>query len=300
MAASDLLVSLLLKEQDSDYKLTGAPNYVLRSQLTGEVNSDGFNHNGIKESWRCQVAGWAYEVVDCLSVDRDAVALTLNYMDRFVAYYNRVNTNAVMTSLEFRILSITAIYLAVKLHGIATEPFRLRWLVGSQNLFTCDDIKDMELQLAESLKWKLNPPLTVNFVRCFVTLLPEWHSKNCSPKACRRMRSCIYETAAYMAEVSILISDFSLVHTPSEGGYAAILTAMVVLEQIPAFADIFPPPDVLLQFKHNVYNATLLDPTSDKMKNALLLLVEACPVFQLGFFDKNLALRRSLDYQDTE
>eukprot|EP00957_Ditylum_brightwellii_P156464 11907594-Ditylum_brightwellii.AAC.1 len=41
---------------------------------------------GIGEDWRLKICNWAYDVVDHFKYDREAVALAMSYLDRFMDY----------------------------------------------------------------------------------------------------------------------------------------------------------------------------------------------------------------------
>ena len=283
MAASDQLASLLIQEQDPEYRLHGAQSYLLVASGSGEETYDGGDCGGINEVWRLKIAEWAFEVVDYFSLDREAVAIALNFVDRFMVTYNRDNIQTPFTRERFQLLTVTALYLAIKLHGAsfdATTTFAMPTLQVfvelSRNRFTGTEIEQMERSILTQLQWKLNPPLTVNFVARLMKLLPSWQAE-AGPDACRCIRASLYEMSRYMAEISICLSDFSLVLSPSVVAFAAILTSLSALEHHPSIANAYPPHDVLAEFINSIFAATELTPTAEDVNKACLLLVEVCP-----------------------
>lgn len=281
MASSDQLAILTIQEQDSDYRINGAPSYLRTSVDSACRKSIG--GDGINEVWRLKIAEWAYEVVDYFSLDREAVAIALNYVDRFMITYNYDNQTP-FNRQKFQLLTVTALYLAIKLHGASPDstttfamPTLQVFVELSRNRFTGADIEQMELEILKCLKWKLNPPLPINFVKYFTMLLPSWQTEDAGRNACRCMRSSIYEMARYMAEIAICFSFFSFSLSPSVVAFASILTSINALEEDPSVADVFPPHQVLAQFINNIFAATSLSPAMEDVKRARLFLVNVSP-----------------------
>ena len=284
MSAYDQLASLMIQEQDSGYRLHGAPSYLLVSVGSRERNCDRGGFCGINEVWRLKIAEWAFEVVDYFSLNREAVAVALNYVDRFMVTYNRDKIQTSFTREKYQLLTITSLYLAIKLHGSAPDdttifarPTIQVFVELSRKRFTGAEIEAMERSILQKLEWKLNPPLAINFVAHLMILLPSWQTEEAGPDAYRCMRASLYELARYMAEISICVSDFSLVLSPSVVAFAAILTSISALERDPSVAHVFPPDQVLTQFIDNVFAATALTPIMKDIKKARSLIVEVCP-----------------------
>lgn len=281
MASSDQLAILTIQEQDSDYKINGAPRYLRKSVDTEFVKSNG--GEGINEVWRLKIAEWAYEVVDYFSLDREAVAIALNYVDRFMVTYNCDNQTP-FSREKFQLLTVTALYLAIKLHGASPDsttafamPTLQVFVELSRNRFTGADIEEMEQTILLRLKWKLNPPLPINFVKYFMMLLPSWQTEDAGRDECRCMRSSIYEMARYLAEIAICFSFFSFSLSPSVVAFASILTSIAALEDDPSVAHAFPPHQVLARFINNIFAATSLSPAMEDVKKARLFLFNVAP-----------------------
>ena len=281
-----LLLPLLTQERAADYRICcGAHNYLLKPEEPDDGRSSSLECDRINDTWRLKMTDWAYDVVDQFSVDREAVAVALNYVDRFMVFHCENNEATLVTKRIFQLLTLTSLYLAIKLHGsisyhkngARTKPTLQVFVEMSENRFTTAVIEQMEFQLLTKLKWRLNPPLSVNFVYYLLDLLPNWVTTDGVHGSYRRMRSAIYEVSRYMTETSICVSDFTFLFMPSAIGFAAILAALDALEQDPALSNIFPPSEVLLDFFQNVFDATSLRPTVEDIKKARSMLVDICP-----------------------
>jgi hypothetical protein len=293
------LITLLTQERDVDYRLDGTHSYLNKPEL--DERSTSLEGDGINEAWRLKIAEWAYEVVDYFSFDREAVAIALNYVDRFMVFHCENNDpKKLVNKRGYQLLTVTSLFLAIKLHGMTSDhndacarPTLKVFVELSQNRFTEVDIERMELQLLDTLKWRLNPPLSVNFIMCLLDLLPNWETRDGVHHSCRRLRSAIYEMARYMTELSICVSDFSFLFTPSTIAYAAILAAMDALEQDANLYDIFPSYQVLVSFFRNISNATSLSPTMEDIRKARSMFIDFCPNV---FAEHNCSSPRSVNH----
>jgi len=101
---------------------------------------------------------------------RDVVPIALNFVDRYVAVHHGV----LQDRAWYQRLSMTALYTALKLHGSAQhamlDPSAICRL--SMDTFSVAEIEAQELELVQTLQWRLNPPTAVQFVRQFVMLIP--------------------------------------------------------------------------------------------------------------------------------
>jgi hypothetical protein len=81
---ADLLASLLVQQQLADYRLHGVHNHMLQPVTNGKsMLSDEYDYVN-DASWRAKIARWAYEVIDYFDFEREAVAIALNFVDRFM------------------------------------------------------------------------------------------------------------------------------------------------------------------------------------------------------------------------
>ena len=107
---------------------------------TPSCNSDSLdstNASGkINECWREKICEWAYQVIDHFDFNREVVAISLSYLDRFLCT-REVNKKV------FQLAAMTSLYMAIKLY----EPSTLRmssFIELSRGYFTVEHIISME------------------------------------------------------------------------------------------------------------------------------------------------------------
>ena len=88
--------------------------------------------------WRKRIASWMYDVVDHFRYDRNAVAIALHYIDRYVGHVlvendrlRRRRCGVISDDVgidqppikrrHFQLIAVTCLYLAIKVHGELTE-----------------------------------------------------------------------------------------------------------------------------------------------------------------------------------
>ena len=281
---ADLLASLLLQEQLADYRLHGVQNHLLQPVTNGKSRFPHENVSINDASWRIKIAGWAYEVIDYFDFEREAVAIALNFVDRFMAFNHRTNVNITMNKRDYQLLTVTALFLAIKIHGVPSDhrnagvKLTLRVFVElSQHRFTGSDIERMELTLLDKLKWKLNPPLPVNFIGCLLDLLPHWQTRygHCT---CQSVRLAIYKGARYLSEISVFVTEIAFLCSPLVVGFAAILISMDdLVETVDCpISESLPSYGVVEQFFRNIFNATSLSPGKEDVNRARSMLTDVC------------------------
>jgi Cyclin, N-terminal domain len=297
----DLLASLLMQEQLADYRLHGDQNHMLQPVTNGKPKLSHENDCINDGSWRIKIAGWAYEVIDYFDFEREAVAIALNFVDRFMAINHRKNINITMNKRDYQLLTVTALFLAIKIHGVSSDhrnagaKLTLRVFVElSQHRFTGSDIEGMELTLLDKLKWKLNPPLPVNFIGCLMDLFPQWQTRN-GHCTCQNVRSAIYKGARYLSEISVFVTEIAFLFSPLVLGYAAILISMDDLfETIDrSISEFLPYYGVVEQFLRNIFNATSLSPGTEDVSRARSMLTDVCS--RVSHQPANTTIRRGIE-----
>lgn len=115
----------------------------------------------IDEYCREQIAEWSFRVVDYFRIDREVVALSLSFLDRFLATCRCDRT-------RFKLAATTTLHLAVKL----LYPCKLADLGILSDLsrgeFDMKDVSKMESNILKALSWDLHPPTSVAFASIFL------------------------------------------------------------------------------------------------------------------------------------
>jgi hypothetical protein len=131
-------------------------------------------------SWRSQMCSWAYTVVDTFGFSRTIVALCFDLLDRYLA--KECLRQISMSRQDFQLLSMTSLYLAVKLHESGEKLSFAALIDMSRGYFAVEDFEDAELDILEALEWRLSPPTANCFMMEFQKLYPvemsnEWISR---------------------------------------------------------------------------------------------------------------------------
>ncbi|CAJ1892776.1 unnamed protein product [Cylindrotheca closterium] len=171
---------------------------------------------GIHPKWRVKMIQWAFKVVDHLDLDREIVAIAINYLDRFCLEDSRPNG---IDRRTLQLLTLTSLYIAIKLFefrairasdgdGAATTTLEtLLLLTGSP--FTKQEMESMEYEILDALQWQVHPPTEQIFIAHFMSAMPPCDSR-------------VQRLSLYLAELSLLDSFFASYRT-SETAYAALL-----------------------------------------------------------------------------
>lgn len=163
-------------------------------------------------SCREKMCEWSYRVCDHFHTNREIVAYTFSFLDRFV-------DNCKCDRTSFKLASMTCLYMAMKIFN--TKQISIASLSElSRGEFDVNHIADMERIILETLEWRMNPPTVQAFIERLHPLVP-LHDPESTP--------IIYQRAQFFAELSIY--DYELI---VEERYliavACILNAMESME----------------------------------------------------------------------
>jgi len=273
MTSSSEHLKILLKQETAFYPLCkdylSCENFILKSM---PMDSDR-----VSEAWRRKLCEWCFEVVDHFSFDREVVSFALDYLDRTVS----VKTNDSCQPLpkrEFQLIAVTSLYMAIKIHGETDEKDgpRRKLRIGafvelSRGIFGVDVIEQMEREILQLLKWRINPPTSLRFISSFLPLCPSWTSEEYhTPHA--TIIGGIYDVARYLTELSVCVSSFSFTCDTSVTAYAAILCALEALQ-----SSLPLPYRARVAFLNNMAEATGLYPFDSKVRQVYAKLKDLCP-----------------------
>ena len=139
----------------SVYQLINKPDLTLSTR-----NGYGLNAR-IDEYCREQIVEWSFRVVDYFRIDREVVAVSLSFLDRFLA-------SCICDRTSFKLAATTTLHLAVKL----LYPCKLGDLGILSDLsrgeFDMRDVSQMEAVILRSLTWNLHPPTSITFAALFL------------------------------------------------------------------------------------------------------------------------------------
>ena len=179
-----------------------------------QLHRDAQNRRTLQEDRRLMLK-WSYNVVDFFNLDRETAAIAMNYSDRFLQ--TDVGFKFLQDTQKYQLLCIVSLYLAVKIH----EPASLTpqtFVDISRGQYGADDMIAMETLLLATLKWRVNPPTSLSFVRNYLDLIPPALMD-------RGMRTTAYLLAR--AQTERALQDYGLVTVDaSEIAHASVLNAL--------------------------------------------------------------------------
>ena len=192
------------------------------------------------ESWRRKMCVWSYMVVDHFDLDREIVDISYSYIDRYFSLiFNEFPKNPQdFISIDrnsFQLVSATALYIAIKLHGESSH-FKSHHLLEvfvqlSRGLFQPDDMIHMEKELLSALQWHLNPPTSATFVFYMIEsgLLDEEMSSIHSRQSFKNPRKIVFEVAKFFTELAVGDFDLVISSTPQCIAVGSILNVLCLL-----------------------------------------------------------------------
>ena len=118
---------------------------------------------------REKLVDWCYSIVDFCKFNRETVAISISYLDRFLL--TELGLVTLQEPTIFQLASMTALYTAIKIHEPeAMDPELVSNL--SHGAYTIEQVEAMELAILQAIKWRVNTPTALAFVRLFLDLLP--------------------------------------------------------------------------------------------------------------------------------
>ena len=148
---------------------------------------------------RAAIMQWTFQVLRFLRLDATNIApIALNYVDRYVAVHKHVLEDR----SKYLLVSMTALYIALKVHGAGAllDPASIRTL--SRETFTVQEIEAQELHILTTLQWRLCPPTAAQYVHQFVYLLPSQEQRELVELAALELIDVSYTSGLSSASAS--------------------------------------------------------------------------------------------------
>eukprot|EP00581_Thalassiosira_minuscula_P016664 CAMPEP_0183724022 /NCGR_PEP_ID=MMETSP0737-20130205/17053_1 /TAXON_ID=385413 /ORGANISM="Thalassiosira miniscula, Strain CCMP1093" /LENGTH=353 /DNA_ID=CAMNT_0025954475 /DNA_START=86 /DNA_END=1147 /DNA_ORIENTATION=- len=177
----------------------------------------------IDRDCRSKMCEWCYQVADFCKFERETVAISMNYLDRFLSTSSPRAILALQEKKEFQLVAMTTLYIAVKLfEPLAMDAGLLAQI--SHGCYTETDVVEMEKEILKSLSWRVNGPTTHAFLNHIMALLP---------------RSAYYDKTTLMTlvdfsrfQIEIAVSDYGLsLSKPSTVALAALVNSIEGIEK---------------------------------------------------------------------
>ena len=108
------------------------------SSPTTTTNNSSKTTGGVNEDWRSKICEWSYQVIDHLDYDREIVAVSMHYLDRYLA-------KRTVDKRTFQLLAMTTLHLATKLYSPRHQQLSIHILRNlSRGYFDEEHITAME------------------------------------------------------------------------------------------------------------------------------------------------------------
>mmetsp|Transcript_24586 Transcript_24586/g.51026 ORF Transcript_24586/g.51026 Transcript_24586/m.51026 type:complete len:452 (-) Transcript_24586:40-1395(-) len=158
-----------------DYRLTDPTSLNdCAFEDNGQINgSNTENHDcrlATDEKCRERMLDWAFEMIDYFHIDRSIVSISINYQDRFLA--TTLGEPARYSREEFRIASVTCLYIAIKLYVPQTWNITANAFAKlCHGTISGENIDKMEIRILFALGWNVNPPIPLAYTELYLDLL---------------------------------------------------------------------------------------------------------------------------------
>jgi hypothetical protein len=168
---------------------------------------------------RYNLVDWCYRMIDFCHLNRETVAIAMNFVDRFVT--SEKGTTYLSNSTLYQLVAMTALFTAIKVHEI--QAIDLQSLSNiSKGTYSLKQIEEVERILIDALHWRMNPPTAMSFVRCFVEAISPHFQLSAQAK----------EKILYLSRVQTeyAVFDHDLIENKmSTIGFCSLLNALPVV-----------------------------------------------------------------------
>ena len=228
-------LNLPQKTSSTDSLDTASTSSSLSSSSASSTLSD--ESLPIDAECRSVMIAWYAQVLDHCSFSRENGGIAAYILDMYLSASEGVAgemaTKALLDRREFQLVSMTALFLAIKMNECETiTPVMVAKL--SRGSFDALDVAHMETVLLRNLRWYVNPPTPLTFVHHYLELLrigTTTSSGNNGQPSSRECNSTLRSVLKY-AKIQIEQSStdyFFVTIDPSLVAYAAILNAATCL-----------------------------------------------------------------------
>ena len=186
-----------------------------RQQDCSNTTSSQMNHAAvglaITPTDRYKMAEWCYTIADYCKFQRSCVSICMSYVDRYLAAVvmdSNDNNNKTLDNVDFQLLVLAAFYTCVKIHEHeAISPEAVAAL--SRGLYSKEQIEQMEFQILQTIKWRVNPPTSFEYTQRLMKLAAHNNSAAASQqKQQQHVLDAILDLTKFQCELAVLYYDF--------------------------------------------------------------------------------------------
>jgi len=169
----------------------------------------------VDASCRFVMAKWCNEIADFCNYKRETVAIAMSCLDRFMSTPS--GHEILLDRNLYQLAAMTALYSSVKIHEQeAMDPKLVSTL--SRGVHSAQAVEAMESKMLNAIKWRVNPPTAMSFVRSMIDLVPDHLMHSCE-------KETILDIAKFQIEIIVNEYDFCTFNASSIA-YACALNAV--------------------------------------------------------------------------
>lgn len=247
-----LQVALLTLETFDHAQLQG----LLHREETYLQKRGFFEFHSSEIKWRPKISEWMYKIVDHFSLDREIVAFAMDLLDRFNLFYSTKDIDSEL----YQRAAMTCLFISVKMncgyccsHSRSLDHthqchqqglFRVNdYAALSRGQFTAQDIIEMEMLIFQTLDWKLNPVIPLNYLPHLLSLFPRDTTRRTTNRCNKEshdlrfnmqyLLNVLHEVVRYLIELfTISLETTRCGVKPSMICYSAILMSMDMIDEL--------------------------------------------------------------------
>lgn len=217
----------------------------------------------IDEWCRFKMVQWCYSIIDFAKFNRETVAISMSYLDRFLSTNCSRSQQVVKDRKQYQLAAMTCLYLGIKIF----EPKMIETSLMSdlsRGCYSPEDFRLMEIDILFALKWHVNDPTPVTYLMNYLSIIPTQHN------GAEINREMIFDLARYQIELSVL--DYGLM---TESACSIAIAALVSsLNIISSNQPLEINPSDALASMHEVFKTELPSHKVDQMVQRLEDLYE--------------------------
>ena len=199
-------IETMLAQEKTGYQV---PDYLVRLPACSVFGQP------VDAAARYSIAEWCQKIVDICKYQRETAAIAMSCLDRFVS--TPEGYQVLLDRRKFQLAALAALYLSCKVHEQqALAPHLVAKL--SHGAHTKEDIEEMERKMLMALKWRVHPPTSMEFVRKFLSIIPEKVLDETS-------RNVILVLAQHQIDSSVVDYDFCKIGA-SNIAFASLLNSV--------------------------------------------------------------------------
>ena len=164
---------------------------------------------------RKALCDWGFSVITTLTgISRATAVVAILYFDRFLGSSTSSAKRALSDTPRLQLAFVACLVIALKVKaGLNVESQFVSGMVCN-DMYAAEEINDMEIEILQALRWKLNGPTAHDFIDYFFEEMPYWDEDGIQKKMAKSLSKTLVESA---------VTEYKLaLQLPSQIAFAAI------------------------------------------------------------------------------